>query len=469
MRTMNASKRRLIFEYDYQGRRIRKKVFRWNTAGNNYFTTPASDLKFIYDGWNLLAELNATNNTVVRSYLWGLDLSGTLQDAGGVGGLAAVKTAGGAAHFPAYDLNGNVIGLVDSSDGSTSAIYEYGPFGEVLRATGPMARENAFRFSTKYQDDETGLNYYGYRYYSASMGRWLSADPLGEEGGLNLHCFVENGGANYFDPLGLILFENSQSSLLVFTGLMYDPRNAAANARVAAYYGKTVVMGAPGALAETFEALANPIETIEAIAELRHLTRAQLECIFRSKFNEFMNASPERQAEMIGRVIVGIEAGILTDAAFVKAFAKLKNLRRAGEAAEGGTFRPATEFYSNASGNSYRVFQRSDINWNHVRTTGDRRGRGLTNAEAAERFGLAPQLPDGHFATLHHSQQNALGPLFEASTRYHNIRNINRPPLHPYGAAGHPSNPMGSGPGSPRQVFQDREVGEYWMWRAMTR
>ena len=39
--------------------------------------------------------------------------------------------------------------------------YEYGPFGEVIRATGPMAKANPFRFSTKYQDDETDLLYYG--------------------------------------------------------------------------------------------------------------------------------------------------------------------------------------------------------------------------------------------------------------------------------------------------------------------
>ena len=45
---------------------------------------------------------------------------------------------------------------------------EYGPFGEVLRATGPMAKANLFRFSTKYQDDETDLLYYGYGYYNAS-------------------------------------------------------------------------------------------------------------------------------------------------------------------------------------------------------------------------------------------------------------------------------------------------------------
>ena len=61
-----------------------------------------------------------------------------------------------------------------------------GPFGEVIRATGPMARGNPFRFSTKYQDDETDLVYYGYRYYSASTGRWLSRDPL------NTLCEIED-------------------------------------------------------------------------------------------------------------------------------------------------------------------------------------------------------------------------------------------------------------------------------------
>jgi RHS repeat-associated protein len=57
-----------------------------------------------------------------------------------------------------------------------------GPFGEVLRATGPMAKANPFRFSTKFQDDETDLLYYGYRYYSTSTGRWLNRDPLEEIG-----------------------------------------------------------------------------------------------------------------------------------------------------------------------------------------------------------------------------------------------------------------------------------------------
>jgi len=53
-----------------------------------------------------------------------------------------------------------------------------GPFAEVLRATGPMAEVNPFRFSTKYQDYETGLLYYGLRYYRPNTGSWTSRAPL---------------------------------------------------------------------------------------------------------------------------------------------------------------------------------------------------------------------------------------------------------------------------------------------------
>ena len=79
-----------------------------------------------------------------------------------------------------------------------------GPFGEVLRATGPMATINPFRFSTKFQDDETGLLYYGYRYYDPSTGRWNSRDPIEEKGGVNLYTFVQNIPTRYVDVLGLV-------------------------------------------------------------------------------------------------------------------------------------------------------------------------------------------------------------------------------------------------------------------------
>jgi len=99
--------------------------------------------------------------------------------------------------------------LVSAADGSVAARYEYGPFGELIRATGPMAKVNPFRFSTKYQDEETGLVYYGYRYYDPGTGRWPNRDPLGEEGGMNLCGFVANDAIGAVDPLGLATYSLS--------------------------------------------------------------------------------------------------------------------------------------------------------------------------------------------------------------------------------------------------------------------
>jgi len=206
------SKRWLQFKYDQQGRRILKTVCWWT---NSAWRVVVSN-KFLYDGWNLVAELNATNNTLIRSCVWGTDLSGTLDGAGGVGGLV-MMTDGGSRYFPAYDGNGTVVGLNSASDGSTAATYEYGPFAEPLRVTGPKAKSNPIRFSTKYTDDESGFLDYGYRYYNPGTGRWPNRDPIGEKGHQilqtkrshrtqwaagNLHGFVYNSPIDKFDSDG---------------------------------------------------------------------------------------------------------------------------------------------------------------------------------------------------------------------------------------------------------------------------
>jgi len=194
------ARQRLSFQYDHQGRRIMKAFCVWT---NSAWSVVSSN-KFLYDGWNVVAELNATNNALIRSYTWGTDLSGSVQGAGGVGGLLHVGYHVGTVTngFVAYDGNGNVAGLVRASDGTTVARYDYGPFAEALRATGPMAAANPMRFSTKYQDGESGFLYYGYRYYNPSTGRWLNRDPISERGGLNIHGFVGNAPNCHFDLLG---------------------------------------------------------------------------------------------------------------------------------------------------------------------------------------------------------------------------------------------------------------------------
>ena len=187
--SVGAANLKLNFDYDSQGRRIRKQVAHWSAS--QWQTT--NDLRFVYDGWNLTAEYDGTN--VVRSYTWGTDLSGSMQGAGGVGGLLAMRVHSGATageYVFAYDGNGNVIALVNTATGVEAARYEYSPFGQLLRATGPLALENKFRFSTKYCDDETGYYYYGFRYYNADLGRWLNHDPTAERFSIQLYIAVNN-------------------------------------------------------------------------------------------------------------------------------------------------------------------------------------------------------------------------------------------------------------------------------------
>ena len=81
--------------------------------------------------------------------------------------------------------------------------WEHGP-GQPLPATGPMATLNPSWFSTKYQEDQTDLLYYGFRYYNANTGRWLSRDPAAEpRGGANLYASCENDTISFFDAFGL--------------------------------------------------------------------------------------------------------------------------------------------------------------------------------------------------------------------------------------------------------------------------
>jgi len=193
------AKQSLRFKYDHQGRRISKTVS--NYTGSAWSLSYST--KFIYDGWNLLAEINATNNVLLRSYVWGSDASGTPQGAGRVGGLLAVHDSSGSSItncFFAYDGNYNVRSLANSKDGTSVAEYEYDPFGNLLKAGGASANANPIRFSTKFQDQETGSHYYGYR--SLADGRWLSRDPIDEDGGIALTTFVANDAQNGIDYLG---------------------------------------------------------------------------------------------------------------------------------------------------------------------------------------------------------------------------------------------------------------------------
>ncbi|MCA9244124.1 MAG: hypothetical protein KDA32_09230, partial [Phycisphaerales bacterium] len=102
----------------------------------------------------------------------GLGAPGLL-GAGGVGGLLGVEDASsGADYLPAFNGRGDVCQLIDASDGSLAARYEYDPFGKLIALGGAYADANPFRFSTKIADAVTGYSYFGYRDYHPYLGRW---------------------------------------------------------------------------------------------------------------------------------------------------------------------------------------------------------------------------------------------------------------------------------------------------------
>lgn len=199
-------KLRLDYTYDYQSRRT--TLVETKSPGQE--TEERKTTYYLYDAWNLLAEIDAvpaegqlgTLNFKPATLLsWGRDMSGGLQSAGGVGGLLALSESG-KHRFPAFDANGNVGQLLDENARAVAA-YTYDPFGNVTEMAGAEAEQNPWRFSNKPVEAETGWVYYGYRWYDASAGRWVSRDPIEENGGVNLYGFVRNGSFNGHDILGL--------------------------------------------------------------------------------------------------------------------------------------------------------------------------------------------------------------------------------------------------------------------------
>jgi RHS repeat-associated protein len=175
----------VTYAYDHQGRMVSKVV-------------NGSARRYLWDGYNIVAD---ARTACTNWFVWGLDLSGSLQGAGGVGGLLA-EVKDGEPYFAASDANGNVTEYI-STNGMTAAHYEYSPFGEIVVQSGDLADSFNHRFSTKPWCGVTGLSEYLFRKYEPGLGRWMSRDPIGEHGGRHLYAISRNRAANSLDPLGL--------------------------------------------------------------------------------------------------------------------------------------------------------------------------------------------------------------------------------------------------------------------------
>jgi RHS repeat-associated protein len=208
-------------------RRITKE-FSWN--GSAWAQT--NEIHYVYDG-NLVVQERDANNLPTVTYTRGNDLSGTLQGAGGIGGLLArtdnskqLLSDSLATAFYHADGNGNITALIYTNQ-VMAAKYLYDPYGNMLSMYGSLADANSYRFSSKEWNANSGLYYYLYRFYDPNLQRWLNRDPLWESGfenvrdripmrlrqfmphsellqGPNLYSFVLNNPIDYADIYGLL-------------------------------------------------------------------------------------------------------------------------------------------------------------------------------------------------------------------------------------------------------------------------
>ena len=178
-----------VFTYDLQNQLLSAKVskgpqlvYAYDALGRLATRTSGSGqtavaVNYLDDGVQLMGEYSSTG-AFIRRYIPGASLDDPLVIYDGTG--AATKT------WLYGDERGSITAAANAS-GALLAAYSYGPFGEPNALTGV-----ALRYTGQRLDPESGLSYYRARWYSPYMGRFLSPDPIGLDGGTHLYRYVGN-------------------------------------------------------------------------------------------------------------------------------------------------------------------------------------------------------------------------------------------------------------------------------------
>ena len=182
---VNPQSQIISYKYDVYNHRIQKDI-------DGVIT------KYIYDGGNVIAEYGSGNNLIAR-YVHGSRVDELIQVTG--------YQPQAASYYYHYDGLGSVTDITDSS-GNLVESYSYDIYGEVtIRDTqgailDTSSISNPYFFTGRRFDTETGLYYYRARYYDPNLGRFLTTDPIGYLGGINLYAYCHNDPVNFTDPSG---------------------------------------------------------------------------------------------------------------------------------------------------------------------------------------------------------------------------------------------------------------------------
>ena len=198
-----------VFSYDANGNLIGDgtNTYTWNARNQlTSISGPSVNASFQYDAFG--RRINKTVNSVSTSYLYDgynvvQELSGATPTAnllvGGLDGIFA-RTDGSGTFAHLRDGLGSTLGLTDSN-GVVQTSYTFEPFGQTSESG--VTSGNPSQYTSR-ENDGTGLYYYRARYYSPTLQRFISQDPLGFGGGdTNLYAYTGNNPISFNDPFGL--------------------------------------------------------------------------------------------------------------------------------------------------------------------------------------------------------------------------------------------------------------------------
>lgn len=206
------------FAYDLCGRMVLKEekggktIYRYD-ALDRLIEVEQRGEKTVYTYDHLHRRLSKTCGEVTTHYLYqGQNEIGEMEEKGkwlnlrilGIGrgaeiGAAVAIELEEIPHVPVHTSTGNVA-LLLTLRGEIAESYTYTAYGEEAETD----FKNPWRFSSKRFDPETRFVFFGRRYYLPSLGRWLTPDPLGKEGGTNLYAYVGCNPLTHIDLYGLM-------------------------------------------------------------------------------------------------------------------------------------------------------------------------------------------------------------------------------------------------------------------------